>query len=156
MPRLLNALRDELISAGLVRKPAIAGPLPPMWLARKMGTPGPGEGANPVEVGDTLVANAYMTGGLAPPAFGQWATYPNVELRLRSSDGYQAEDLEAAITLRLLTRWAGGLSTAPPLLGGSLSVVEVQQAIPLQLLSSGDQGFEHMTTYAFELYRPGA
>ena len=64
MPRLLNALRDELITAGLVRKPRVAGAAPPMWLGA-LSTPAAGEGNNPVEVGDTLV---FMDGGVVVEA----------------------------------------------------------------------------------------
>lgn len=158
MTRLLDAFRDELITAGIVRDPNVAGPLPPMWKA-PVGVYAPGEQppkGNTTQIGTDAVIGAYMTGGIAPPAFGQWSIYSNVELRIRTVRGYIAGDLEQAITLRLLTRFGAGLDHTIPLLGGALDVVEIEQAIPLQFLGADEQGFEHLVTYLVQYHRPGA
>lgn len=41
---ILTAFREELITAGLVRRPGVAGPLHPAHIERRGGTPAPGEG----------------------------------------------------------------------------------------------------------------
>jgi hypothetical protein len=148
--RLLTALRDHLVTAGIVRDPSAAGPLPPFWREPKLGTPAPGEGNNPTEVGTDIVVGAYLVGGIAPQAYGSWSRWQIVEIRFRTSKGYMAEDVELAISGQLIDR-------RDFMLGGSsgLYVVECQQNLPLQRLSSDAQGFEHLTQYVFQTYRPG-
>jgi hypothetical protein len=143
--RLLNALRDELVTAGIVRVPSVAGATPPMWLVPKLGTPAPGEGDNPTEVGPDAVIGAYRTNGIPPAAYESFMRQPFVELRIRTRLGYLAEDLEAAITARIIDRRNFDL-------GGSLRVIECEQIVPLQLLGSDEQGFEHICSFSFELY----
>jgi hypothetical protein len=144
MPRLLTAIRDELIAHNIVRKPSVPGPLPPMWLEPTLGEPAPGEGNNPVEIGEDLVLAAYLTNGFAQPAYSTLRK-PIVDIRIRSAKdkAYLAEDVELAITPRLRDRrdWTMG----------GLYVVESEQWRPLQRLGSDTQGYTHVVSYWFEL-----
>jgi hypothetical protein len=147
MPRLLNAIRDELVARDIVRKPTVAGPLPPMWLEPALGVPAPGEGNNPVGIGDDLVLGGFLTGGFAPAPYATLRK-PIVDIRIRTAKdkAYLAEDIELAITARLGDQrdWTMG----------GLYVVESQQWRPLQRLGSDAQGYEHVVAYWFELIRP--
>lgn len=149
MARLLNALRDELVTAGIVRYPETGGGLPPFWREPKLGTPAPGEGNADAEVGQDAVVGAYLIGGLAPGPFESYRRDPFVELRFRTRLGYMAEELELQITGQLIDR-------RDFMLGGAtgVHVLECQQILALQRLGSDEQGFEHLTQYQFELYRP--
>jgi len=53
--QVLTALRDELVAAGLVRKPATVGNLPPMHVEPRRGPLAPGEGEAPETDGDLVV-----------------------------------------------------------------------------------------------------
>jgi hypothetical protein len=146
-PRLLSALRDHLVTQGVVRKPSVPGSLPPMWVEPTLGTPAPGEGNDPVAIGADLVLGAYLTGGFAPPAYSTLRK-PIVDIRIRSAKdmAYLAEDVELAITplIRNQRDWTMG----------GLYVVESEQHRPLQRLGSDAQGYEHVVAYWFELPLP--
>lgn len=146
-PRLLSALRDHLVTHGVVRKPTVPGSLPPMWLEPALGVPAPGEGNNEVEIGEDLVLGAYLTGGFAPAAYSTLRK-PIVDIRIRAAKdkAYLAEDIELAITPLIRDRrdWTMG----------GLYVVESEQWRPLQRLGSDGQGYEHVVAYWFELLLP--
>jgi hypothetical protein len=145
--RLLNALRTELVNAAIVRIPSVAGALPPMWLMPQAGTPAPGEGNSPTAVGTDAVVSAAITGGVPISRFESFMRWPFVEVRFRTTKGFQAEDLERQITAQIIDRVNFDL-------GGALRIIECEQTIPLQFLGSDEQGFEHLTTYGFQLYAP--
>lgn len=149
-PRLLSALRDHLVTHGVVRKPSVAGSLPPMWLEPALGVPAPGEGDNAVEIGQDLVLGAYLTGGFAPAAYSTLRK-PIVDIRIRTAKdkAYLAEDVELALTPLVRDRRDWTMGTAP----NQMYVVESQQWRALQRLGSDAQGYEHVTAYWFELVR---
>jgi hypothetical protein len=147
MPRLLTALRDHLVSEGLVRIPRDVGTAPPMWLQPRNGTPGPGEtpqNATGVEIGPDLVCGAYVSGGLTVPRFGSFARRPTVEVHLRARSAPLAEDLEAQITARLIdrTNWTMG----------GLAIIESMHWRALTPIASDAQSFDFLVAYLFELY----
>lgn len=148
MPNLLSALRDHLVAQGIVRKPSVAGALPPLWLEPALGTPGPGEGNNPTEIGSDLVLGAFLTGGFAPPPYGSFLRKPIVDIRIRAlkDKAYLAEQIELAITKALIDRRDFTM--------GGLYVVECEQWRPLQRLGSDEQGYEYVVAYWWELIRP--
>lgn len=149
MTDLLSELRNHLVAQGIVRRPSVAGGLPPFWLEPQMGVPAPGEGKNPVEIGDTLVAGAFLTGGIAPGPFGSWVRKPIVDIRLRARGATAVQDVqsvELAISKALIDRrdWTMG----------AMYVVEAEQWRALSRLGSDKQGWEFVVAYVFELYRP--
>jgi hypothetical protein len=148
--RLLTALRDHLVIAGIARDPTVAGPLPPFWRDPKLGTPAPGDGNNSTEVGTEAVIAAYLVGGTPTEPQGSWVRFPIVELRFRTTKGFLAEDMDIAICNQIHDRRDFMLGGA-----GGLYVVECQQILPLQRLGSDEQGWEHLSQFRFELYRPG-
>jgi hypothetical protein len=146
VPSLLTAIRDELVAHDIVRRPSVAGDQPPMWLEPALNTPAPGEGKNPVEIGADVVIGAFLTGGFAPAPYAVLRK-PIVDLRIRAAKdkAYLAEEIELAITGRLIDRrdW----------MMGGLYIVESQQWRPLQRLGSGPQGHEYVVAFWFELIR---
>jgi hypothetical protein len=144
---LLTNLRDYLVAQSIVRKPSVAGGLPPLWLEPQLGTPAPGEGNNPTEVGSDLVLGAFLTGGFAqPPYMGSWLRQPIVQINFRGTNPQTIQATELAITKRLTDKRDFMLST--------LYVVECEQWQALQRLGSDEQGFEYTVAYWFELYMP--
>jgi hypothetical protein len=143
---LLSDLRAYLIAQGIVRKPSVAGALPPMWLEPKLGVPAPGEGVNATEVGDPVLG-AFLTGGFAqPPYMGSWLRQPIVQINLRATSPQTIQAAELAITKRLTDKrdWTMGTQY----------VVESEQWQALQRIGSDEQGFESSVAYWFELYMP--
>jgi hypothetical protein len=147
---LLTALRDHLVTAGLVRKPSVPGALVPLWLEPQLGTPAPGEGNNPTEVGSDLVIGAFLTGGFAPEPFASYQRRPIIDLRFRGRTPQNIETTELAITKQLIDRRDFMLG-AP---GNQLHIIECEQWRALQRLGSDEQGFEYVTAFWFELARP--
>jgi hypothetical protein len=143
---LLTDLRDYLIAQGIVRKPSVAGALPPMWIEPRLGVPAPGEGNNPTEVGDPVLG-LFDTGGFVPgPYMGSWIRQPIVQINLRSTNAQTIKTLELAITKRLIDKRDWTMSTQ--------YVVESEQWQALQRLGSDEQGYEYTVAFIFELYRP--
>lgn len=145
MPNLLTAVRDHLVSQNIVRKPSVAGSVPPLWLEPALGTPAPGEGNNPIEVGSDLVLGAFLTGGFAPAPYGSFLRKPIVDIRFRGKSPQNIETTELAITKALIDKrdWTMG----------GLYVVECEQWRPLQRLGSDEQGFEFVVAFWWELIR---
>jgi len=144
-PRLLNAIRDELISHGIVRRPSVAGAAPPMWLEPKA-LPAAGEGDDPVAVGAEQVLGLFLTGGVRQPPYST-LRQPIVDLRIRTGPNlaYLVEDLEPRIYSALGDKRDWMMS--------GVYVVESQQWRPMQRLGSGPQGYEHVTAFWFQLLR---
>lgn len=145
MADLLTALRDYLVSAGVVRKPSVAGVLPPLWLEKQLGVPAPGEGQGN-EVGSDLVLGAFLTGGFAPEPYGSWIRKPIIDIRFRGLSVQTIQTTELAITKALIDKRDWMMSTQ--------YVVEAEQWRALQRLGSDEQGWEFVSAYWFELLRP--
>lgn len=85
MADLLTSLRDHLVTAGVVRDPLVAGPLPPLWREPRDGVPAPGEGDSASEVGATLVVGAFIATGIPPKPYEGFIRTDAVELIIRAS-----------------------------------------------------------------------
>jgi hypothetical protein len=142
---LLHALRDELVTATLARKPSVAGAAPPLWLEPRDGVPAPGEGTNSTEVGSALVLGAFHTGGIPRQPYAKVLRRDIVDLHLRALSAPDIFIAEAAITDRLIDRrnW---------MLGGSLRIIDCEQWRPLQPLERNEHGFVFVVAYWFECY----
>lgn len=142
---LLSNLRDYLVTAGVVRKPSVAGAAPPLWLEPQLGTPAAGEGNNATEVGDPVLA-AFLTGGFAPGPYEGWQRKPIVDIRFRGKSPQTIQSTELAVTKVLIDKRDFMLATQ--------YVLECEQWRALQRLGSDEQGFEFSVAYVFELMRP--
>ena len=147
---LLSEIRNYLVAQGVVRKPSTAGALPPMWLEPQSGTPAPGEGNNPVEVGPTLVVAAYLTGGFAQGPYESWLRKPVVDFRFRSKGAGAPADIEN-IDLEITRR----LTDKRDWMMAAMYVVQSSQYRALQRIGADTQGYEYVSSFWFELYRPG-
>lgn len=104
--RLLTALRNELVTAGLVRRATVAGPLPPMHVEPRDGPPAPGEREGNETLGN-LVVTIRLSGTLAEGAFDSYRRRIVVDVFYRSTgtDGLKAgRTLDAAIVDRVIRR----------------------------------------------------
>ena len=138
MADLLSALRTYLIGLGLVRNPATAGSVPPLWLEPKTGVPAPGEappGGNATNVGDPLVLGAFLSGGVARGSWEGWHRTWTVSLRIRSRTGLQAKEIEAPITAAIVDRRGWTM--------GGLGIVESLEWSPLSPITIDDEGFDY-------------
>ena len=148
VPRLLVALRDQLVSDGIVRSPGTPGALPPLWIQPRLGVPAPGEtpsGGTAAQSGDP-VAGAFISGGFPVARFESAWRRPTVEVRIRASKAPAAEDLGEAILAATIDRtdW----------LMGSRHIIESQMWRPLTPAGSDEQGFDYLLAVAFEIYAP--
>jgi hypothetical protein len=143
--QLLHAMRDELVTAGLVRTPRTAGVLPPLWVDPRDGVPAPGEGSSSTEIGATMVLGAFPTGGFPRQPFEKMLRRDTVDLHFRALKSPDIFTLEAQITDRLIDRrnWT---------MGGDLTVIECEQWRPLQPLDRDEHGFTYVVSYWFETY----
>lgn len=82
--RLLSALRAELVTAGLVRRPSDAGALPPLFIEPIDGPPAPGEREAP-ETDGTLVVTARLSSELGEGPGDSWRRRIVVDLVYRST-----------------------------------------------------------------------
>lgn len=147
-PDLLSALRNHLVTAAIVRKPSVAGAAPPLWLEPRLGTPAPGEGNNPTEVGTSLVIGAYYDGGIStgPYESVSWI-YRDIQIVYRGLSVPTILNTDLAIRAQLIDRrdW---------MLNGTLYVLESSQVGVLSPLVSDEQGYDQRTTYRFQLPTP--
>lgn len=139
---LIDCLRTELISAGLVRDQKVPGSLPPCWRTPRNGVPAPGEGSA-TEKGDTVVVALYPASGIPrrPHDAGVLRT-DGVDIRIRAKASVDAIELDDQIREILVDRrgW----------IMGGLQIVESRLERPLDLIYSDDQGFDFVAGYLFE------
>lgn len=103
--QVLTALRNELVAAGIVRKPSAAGPLPPMHVEPDDGAPAPGEREAP-EDDATLVITLTLSGELGETVLDAYRRRVVVDVRYRSRSTAglkRARDVDAAIRTRLVS-----------------------------------------------------
>lgn len=101
---VLTALRNELATAGLIRKPDVAGGLPPAFVEPRGGAPAPGEREAP-ETDGLLVLTIRLGGELSEGRFNAYRRRLTVDLiyRTRGTPGLQAgRALDAAIRKHLV------------------------------------------------------
>lgn len=122
---VLTAFRDELVAAGLVRKAAVAGVLPPMHVEPVEGAPAPGERPAPEDHAD-LVVSIFASGELAEngPDTYRRRLIIDVRYRAKGTAGLKrAAALDAAIRAYLTAQarnYGAGF-----VMGGSLFVMGV-------------------------------
>lgn len=152
---ILSAIRQELVNAGLVRRPGTAGAAPPMVLEPVEGAPAPGE-LDGVENDATLIVTLRLSGDLAEGPLDTYRrrTVVDVVYRSKTTAGLQrARTLDAAIRRRLVphdqlgearTIGAGG---ATP-----LDVLSIQLFAGLgRVSSSAAAGYTDRAAYAVEV-----
>ncbi len=144
---LLEHLREHLITAGLVRKPAAAGALPPMWLEPRDGVKAPGEGTT-TERHPDLIVGAFMSGGVISQRHQGFFRFDGVDIHLRARTAPIAlrfeSDLRAAINDRRNVDFAG------------LTIIECLQFRPLQSLGRDEQSFDYVTEYLLQTWQQPA
>lgn len=102
--RALTALRNELEARELIRRPGVAGPLPPLFVEPAGGPPAPGEREGS-EAGTNLAVTLRLSGEVAPGTATGYRRILIVDLvyRSRETAGLKAgRDLDAAIRAGLL------------------------------------------------------
>ena len=104
--RLLTALRNELETAGLVRRPGTASGLPAVHVEPRDGPPAPGSREGSETTGD-LVVTLRLSGEMAEPAFNSYRRRAVVDVIYRSTwtTGLMAgRALDAAVRTRIVNR----------------------------------------------------
>ncbi len=113
--RALTALRNELVTRGLVRKPSVAGALPPMHVEPLDGPPAPGDREAPEDDG-ALVATIRLGSTIAEdPGSASYRRRVAIDLILRSSSttGLMAgRRLDAAINAFLTGQASYGIGVS--------------------------------------------
>lgn len=141
-PLLIEALRQYLVTAGVVRDPRNAGPLPPCWRSPRLGVPAPGEG-NGVEVGPTVVVGLLPAPGV--PRAPHDATYlrtDGVDVYIRATSAPAAIALDDLIRAQLVDRRGWTMN--------GLQIVESSLYRAQSPVGSDAQAFDFVTGYLFE------
>jgi hypothetical protein len=123
--RLLTAVRNELVTANLVRRPATAGALPPMHVEPSGGPPAPGEREVP-ERDDELVVTLRLSGELSEPPFNAYRRRAVLDVLYRSKGtaGLKAGRLlDAAVRDRVVKRADYGMGYTLDLGGPAATLV---------------------------------
>lgn len=141
---MLDALRDFLVTQALVRIPRVAGATPPLWLEPRDGVPAPGEGANPTEKGDTVVAAFRATGFPSQRTMFPYIRNIGIDFRIRGKTTPPIFDFDAKLYMLLHERYGWDMA--------GLDVIASTQFRELQRLGSDSAGFEYVTEYQFEVY----
>lgn len=145
MATLADHVRTHLIAQAIGRDPRVAGAAPPIWRNPAKGTPAPGEGPNPTEVGPDAVIGLVHSGGIPAPRLESAWRRDIVDVWLRTSTWPRAEQLYAQIRAALIdrTNWTMG----------SITVIESQEWRPLQQLAADpQQGYTAQHAVLFESY----
>jgi hypothetical protein len=117
---VLTAIRDELVTAGLVRRASVAGSLPPVFIEPLEGPPAPGEREG-TEAGTDLAVTLRLSGQTRPNPRSR-VDVIDVVYRSRGTSGLKAaRDLDDAIVTRLVH----GSSYGVGLTAGGLFVLAV-------------------------------
>jgi hypothetical protein len=147
---ILTALRDHLVTAGIVRKPNVAGDAPPLVLDPLQGAPGPGELESIVNDRD-LIISARPGGDIAPGPTDGWLLQTTIDLIYRGKTSDRIASVDAAITRELYL--TGGMARTAWMMG-SLQMIETRLWAGLQRLgSSKADGYTYITKVYAETYR---
>jgi hypothetical protein len=139
---LIDAVRDHLITAGLVRDPRTAGPLPPCWRSPRNGVPAPGDGTT-TEKGATVVVGLFPASGIArDPYDASVLRSDGVDIRIRATTPPAAIQLDDLIRAQLMDRRAWSM--------GGLEIVESRLERPFNLVVSDEQGYDYISGWIFE------
>lgn len=138
-PDTLTALRDYLVSQGIVRIPRVAGTAPPMWLEPRNGTPAPGAGDNPTEVGDPTVLAAFLGTGIAPKRHEGFIRTDAVTIWVRTRTAPLAHQIEKQLRAALNDKR-----------GWAMAGLQVNESLlfrDLQRVGFDNQGYSGNTEY---------
>jgi hypothetical protein len=154
MPTILDALRAELVTAGVGRTPRTDNPdLPPIFLARSpLQGAGDTAGLNPIEVGRDAVIGLYVAGGIPAPAMESDRRRDRIDvwIRVRQNDAPRAYRIGAAIRAAVVDRINYKLGGEPD----GIRVVQSLEWAALQPVETGIAGQSDTWVYMllFESY----
>jgi hypothetical protein len=145
-PTLLDYIRDYLVAEAIVRKPDVAGALPPLWREPQDGAPAPGEREG-VANSDSAVVSIFNTGGIGRVAYSPWR-YRTVDfwLRVKSAPAYEAlaDQLTDAFCADQAAKFGWDMA--------GLDVIESREWRPWGRLGSDAQGWTYVGAFVFQLY----
>jgi hypothetical protein len=130
---------------GIVRKPSVAGSLPPLWLEPRLGVPAPGEGNDPTEVGADAVIGAWTSSGIAPHTLQRRPAH-----RLHRHPHADEDRADCAPDRGADPRRPPGQAELADVAG--MTIIETLMYRELQSLGSDEQGFDWVMTFSFERY----
>lgn len=142
---LLPHLRDYLIAEGLVRKPSVAGAVPPLWLDPRNGVPAPGEGNAATEIDADVVLGAFQVTGFPKPP------YEASVLRMDAVDVWIRARM-APFAYRTADPIVEALGDKRQFDLAGLTIVECLLFRPLQRLGSDEHSFDFTMQFTFERY----
>lgn len=142
---LLPPLRNYLIAQGIVRKPSVAGELPPLWLDPRDGVPLPGAGENAVEIGPTAVLGAFQVSGIPRERYEQRILRTDaVDVWIRTKTAPAVHSIADALVEALADLRQWDMSGLP--------IIESLLFRPLQRLGSDEDSFDWTMQFTFERY----
>lgn len=145
---VIEAVRDELIAQGIVRKPSVAGAEAPCWIEPRNGVPAPGEqsdGGKPVEKGDSAVLGLWMAPGIPQEPFvASTIRHSVVVIEIRVKTAKDAVLIENRVRAALNDKVDWDL--------GGLHVIDSLIYRELQALERGPQAFSYDLAYSFHHY----
>lgn len=145
MTTLSDNVRNYLIAQGVVRDPRTPGPLPPCWRQPSDGTPAPGEGSNPTEVGPTVVIGLVRSGGMTTPRFESAWRRDIVDIWIRTITWPQTEAFYALAREKLIDKFNWQM--------GTMKVIESREWRALAVLdANSSQGYTAQCAVMFETY----
>lgn len=149
---IATAIREELVAAGIVRRPDTAGPLPPLIVEPRDAAPGPGDRDAP-EDDATLIVTLKFSGDLAEGPLDTYRRRSVFDVRYRSKGTVglkRARAVDAAIRTRLV-------GTSPNTLGFTMGtahpVIVLSSGVfgGLSHIAGGPEGFDELAKYVFEV-----
>lgn len=151
---VVTALRNELVTQGIVRKPNIAGAHPPMHIEPVDGAPAPG-GRKPPEDDATLVITLAFDSELPDSGFDGYRrrVIVNVRYRSKTTAGLQrAHATHAAIMAAVIDRADYGFGWVMDAAGTPLDILSSSVYGGLgRIGSSKEQGYDEVARLLFEV-----
>jgi hypothetical protein len=151
--QLATAIREELVAAGLVRRPDTVEDLPPLIIEPRGGAPAPGDRDAPEDHPD-LVVTLTFSGDISelPRDTYRRRSVFDVRYRSKGTAGLQrAHALDAAIRGHLVNRNDFGLGwtmgTDHPVF-----ILSSQMFAGLGRIGSTAEGFDELAKYLFEVH----
>lgn len=146
---LLSSVRAYLIGLDICRVPAVAGPLPPMWLDPKKGVPYPGQKQDlgPTESHPDLVLGMYPETGIPSKPFEGFYRQKAVTIYIRGS---KSPLVQALFENQLYP----ALHDVRNLVMGSLQVNQSMMARDLQRIGADANGYVYNCEFMLDLFAP--
>ena len=145
---VIDALRDELIAQEIVRKPSVAGSLPPCWAEPRNGTPAPGEkseGGSTIETGENAVLGLFIAPGIPQEPFVASTirhSVVNIEIRVKNAKDAVTLENQIRAVLSDKVNWEMG----------GLHLIDSNVYRELQPLNRSPQAFTYDLAYGFHHY----